>query len=189
MLSRRLTLGDIPLIVLFTLSWAVITWIAVHYDSGEPRRSVGTVIPNDFPVLVISQSGGSYYAKILPKYSLEEYIAELKSYTFLVPEGKADELNKQVARGYRFDDDRFEVRELPHGKQYLKVVWHWRGATIVETGWYIAEHKSFVPKYYQSNGIPFIRALFWSPFTLVGNILLWVVGWFAYSRIKHRRAA
>ena len=188
MLSRPLTLRDIPLILLFVMSWAVITWIAVHYDSPEPRTPVGQEIPSDFPVLVISPDGESRYAKIVPHFDLEEYTSGLKDYSFLVPAGKANELNGQVARGYRYDDDRFEVSELPNGKQYLKVVWHWRGATIVETGWYVAESKSFVPKYYQSSGIPMMRALLWSPFTLIGNILLWWIGAFVYRGVKRRQA-
>lgn len=189
MLTRPLTIRDIPLILLFVVSWAAITWIAVHYDSPDPRTPVGANIPDDFPVLVISSTGESYSAKIVPNYDLDEYTSKLKDYSFLVPAGKASDLNGQVARGYRYDDDRFEVSELPHGKQYLKVVWHWRGATIVETGWYVAERKSFVPKYYQSGGIPMMRALLWAPFTFVANVILWLIGGFAYRRIRRRQAA
>lgn len=186
MLSRPLTPRDIPLILFFVLSWAVITWSA-DYSSPGPRIPVGATIPDDFPVLVISSTGESLYAKIVPNDSLEAYVSGLKSYSFLVPRGKTRELNQQVARGLG-DDDRFEVSELPNGKQLLKVVWHWGGGCYVETGWYIAERRSFIPKYHQSNAIPILRVLlYWGPFTLLANILLWVVGRFVYRRIRRRR--
>ena len=175
----------LSLIILFLMSWGVMTWIIAHYPTPE-RMPVAAMIPTGFPVLVISPAGSSYHAEIIPNSRLDDYISGLDSYTFLVPEGKADDLNKQVATGLRYEDC-FEVRELAKGKQSLKVVWHWRGDTIEEIGWYVAGSTSFVPKYYQSGKVPLFRATLGAPLILMAEVLLWLAGVLVYRRLKRRQ--
>ena len=98
--SNREGIRLLSLISLFFMSWAVMTLIVAYYPTPE-RMPVGAIIPTGFPVLVISPSGSSYHGEIIPNSRLHDYISGLESYTFLVPEGKADELNKQVATGLR----------------------------------------------------------------------------------------
>lgn len=184
--STRRVVRSILLISMFLTSWAAMTWIAVRYRTPE-RIPVGTRIPREFPVLVISPGGSLYHVEIIPNVRLEEYVSGLRDYTFLVPKGRAGELNKRLAKGLRYEDN-FEVRELPHGKQYLRVTWHW-GATVthVETGWYVAESRSFIAKYYQSTVTPIDKVFLWSPFTLMANVLLWSAGMLVHRRVKRRQ--
>lgn len=172
------------LTVLFMISWVVTTRLAVHSNSTGGRMPVVDRIPDEFPVVVMSPSqGSSSFARILPHRKLKEYTASLESYSFLVPEGQAEELNRRLARGKRCEN-RFEVSRLPQGKQYLKVVYHWE--VYEETGWYVADDKSFTPRYYQSGALPFIADIMWAPYTLLGNIIVWAMGIWIYRRARRR---
>src|SRR5512145_1126850 len=73
---------------------------ALQTQPYTQRRPVLKVIPESFPVLVVSheKNSAALQAKIVQYWALKNYLRSVPSYSFLVPESKDDELNEQLDR-------------------------------------------------------------------------------------------
>ena len=124
---------------------AVVLWVLVQFITIKvlmsPKKEVGIKIPNMFPVLVITPGEGdeTYKADRLYYKDLGDFINKNPEYTFLVPEGQDDHLNRTLHGG-------IEVKELSDGRQSLEV--KMTSGESWCTGWYDATDKGIFPKYH-----------------------------------------
>jgi hypothetical protein len=145
-------------------------------------------LPAKFPILVVTHDGAkrSYEAEIVYKESLDAFLASHPSYTFLVPEGLDESLQKEIYsrcrcspgyRGDRYDWQaghwfaHFKVERRSKDRQSLRVECTWDDDRK-NVGWYEATDKEVIPKsylFYFGPGVAiyegtralFIAALIW----------------------------
>lgn len=114
------------------------------------KQEVRENIPDMFPLLILTPREGnrSYEAQLIYKQDLEDFLKKNPRFTYLVPKGQENYLNKEIAKKYPWQAE-FKVEQLPDGKQFLEVVYQWDD-DHGNRGWYEATDKEFFPKYYQS---------------------------------------
>lgn len=185
----------LPLIVFVAVMLAVLIPVDMAITRFVPkfgRYSIGSKIPDQFPVLVVksTKSGNEHKAVIVEYSRLKGYLKSVENYSFTVPRESVEELNKQVAaREDPFGHSRnngFEVEPLPHGKQRIVV----RGGSTMEdrnTGWYIADAHRIKPEYHQ-NYYSGEKAFYTAPYMLGAVCLAWYIAW-RFSRHLDRRQA
>lgn len=123
----------------FAGDWAV-------KEKEKFKQAVGENIPAEFPVLVITPDEGNekHKAQLVYKKDLEDFLKKNVTYTYLVPEGQDDYLNKEIAKKYPWQAG-FKVKQLPDGKQFLEVVYQWDD-DHANRGWYEATDKQIFPE-------------------------------------------
>jgi hypothetical protein len=143
-------------IILFIVTFFVVySTVFQHYQKDFQKVAVtGKKIPELFPVLVITPGPRSeeYHAKKLYYRDLDDYLAEHKEYSFLMPEGQDEWLNEELSRKSGVSTGppqvHFSVERLSDGRQYLEVYHTW-GRDRDNNSWYEATAKEIVPKYHQ----------------------------------------
>jgi len=158
------------------------------------RKQVGSDIPDQFPVLVVSPGQGKHptTARILFHDELESYLSKSPHTSFLVPEGLEGQLNGQVASQMRpgvRGTDSFTVRRLADGRQELKVIRNWGVEKMpwIDTGWYFATANGFTPKYYSVGTFPGFALIPCVVPAFILNGVAWAIGALVFRSIKRRR--
>lgn len=142
-----------------------ITFFRIHArDFKEPVLEDS--IPDQFPVLVLIRSeDNEYEPHMVSNQNLEDFLAQLEDYTFLVPDGQQKSLNAQIQdrersnmRGFVWESPEpwsawFKVEQLDAETQMLEVFSTWDHDRS-NKGWYEAREKEFVPLEYESFSVP-----------------------------------
>lgn len=109
-----------------------------------------------YPVVVVRPTGegGKCTAAVVSmQYGISEYMRDHPGCQFLVPKGKSDDLNSQLAEESRRRDlpaDELRVVSLVDGRQSIRATLRWHGGLNADTAWYIAERWRIIPQYASS---------------------------------------
>ena len=185
----------LPILFIVTMS----VFALPIFSRIEPtyKREVKGNIPRNFPILVITpaDANNNCQAHILYKEDLNDFLANSRQYTFLVPEGQAEKLNEVILKncGIKTGDmnsdsqypkrERFKVTPLANGRQLLEVE-HSSG-DIKNVGWYETDGKEILPKFHKNYFGPGV-AMLALPWAFLANIIVWGVGLYFYIRRRKR---
>jgi hypothetical protein len=191
----------ILLLVLFIITLVVVSLPIFKVVDGRFKEEVINDIPRLFPILVItpSKEGNDIEGQIIYKEKLDEFLANNREYTFLVPQGQAEKLNQvflQKCRmrtgGYDWDSpipwyEYFKVKQVENNRQQLEVFCTWDDDRV-NVGWYETDGKEIFPKFYKfyfGPGVCFIVL----PLGFAANVFIWGIGLYFYKRYRKRRLA
>lgn len=182
------------LALLIPVSFIVILYITLLFMVAQSKHPVGAIVPQNFPVLVITQIEDRQYSPQMVLWGdLQDFLNKNPQYTYLVPEGMEDVFNKDIqskCQAYsRRNTDRwwsasFMVKRLANGRQSLEVHCTWDDDVINE-GWYEATDKEIFPKYYRVYSQHLLFRAFFVTFFLTA--LFWIIGLKVYDRIRKKR--
>lgn len=195
--DHKACLAASGMFITFLITWglamigSVFLLELVHMRTGTRLVSKRTM-DYRFPVLVVTPSsdGGCASDIVCYRGELEYYLKEHPKYSFLVPAGKIDEVNRQLAKQ---SDDRRGGRQTVKilwqrkDKQYIRVNGDLGEELVARTGWYVADSRSMTPR----QELIFRGRLCAFEAMPVGtflNLVGWAIGASIYGRRKARRA-
>lgn len=175
LLERISMLSRAARVLLVSLAFTITLMALIYSDVSLARRKdrVTHDVPGTFPVLLVCKSApaDSTVARIVYYRDLADETRSSNA-SYLVPLGLDAKLNAQIAVKRKL----FEVKRLTTKKQYITVINRDSRGTGSEIGWYIASSNSITPKYYQEKSNPRLVAILDLPFTLLANVILWLIG-------------
>lgn len=186
--------------VSFPIGCLVVTKNLVNLEIEKATVTVTDDIPSRFPILITWQSDQELRAATVYHRDLEEFTANLKAFSYLVPEGQAAYLNKALAqqsrsatKPYNFDWEsaqpwsaRFKIIEqFPDGSQRLEVESTWDDDRD-NVGWYTAHRQKIVPERYLSVFGPGL-ALGQLPIAILITSGIYIAGFIVVHRVRKRR--
>ena len=125
-------------------------------------------------IITPGEGDATYKAERLFYKDLGDFINKNPEYTFLVPEGQDDHLNRTLHGG-------IEVKELSDGRHSLEVI----KAVHSEyrcTGWYDATDKEIFPKYHNCSHDMWLILIF-GPFFLISTFIIYSIYKFLDKKI------
>lgn len=165
------------LIIIFAASW--------KYFEKQAEENVLNTEPEYFPVVVITPDKSELvFAKDLDKYEKEN-----PNYSFLIPNGKEDLINKQLnddqIRRHGKGTTRISAKTVAEGKQEVEF-------EIIGDGLFLSRYeatdKEMKPLMFKSSGPMFVMfpcgATFF--FGFIGFLLLRCIIWFIKGRQKRK---
>lgn len=176
-MNPKLTLRSIPYIFLFIVTFALLTYLLTAYDWNK-RDRIGTSIPDEYPVLVMSRSDRAkpYRADVVQYSKLVSYTRSVRDYTFLVPDN-AKQMPLRCSRTAAWGLQTFNVEKRDRDRQFINVA-QLCGHDSVRLSWYTAEPKRIKPSYYRCAFLPPFMAVLSAPFALIINTVMWLfIGW------------
>lgn len=172
---------------------AVSSLVIPKLDARE-IRPVGPKAPDQFPIVVVTRtSSGQPSATVIFNEKLAEFLSRNPDASYLIPLEHRDQLRAAIEAFTRshgiadapLDWATFEVRALGNGRQELQVEGR-PDDDIVNTGWYEATDKTFIPlrhRFYFGPGMGLGFMLIVVPVAVVLNLAGWLLGF----RILRRR--
>lgn len=193
---RRIVIVIVGLLLFYGSHFAI-SRALIRFYPRPGRHTVEGVSP--LPVVVISRSPvkGSYQASAVFRYALDGYLKTLGSYSFLIPKGEIDRVNKQLAeqvysreKGFFGPSSVEVIATLDTSRQSLRVTGTYgepaHPATV--TGWYIASKKGFTPRYIRSfSPSRFHAAMYLLALPL--TVILWALGISLYLKTWRKRGS
>lgn len=177
------------LIVLFFTTFFTVNSFFFKAEEEQTKKIVGSDIPASFPILVVTQdfANKNYKVDIIYFSKLPNFKKENPNYSFLVPQGYDDKLNKELHhKSQLYDYNKgeywnaaFKVERLKNGKQFLEVEYD-EDDDRKNIGWYEATEKDVFPKYHKSYFGPGL-SLGILPKSFAITALIWVVGFLIYN--------
>jgi hypothetical protein len=185
--------------IFFIITMLIISIPVFSLVEWSCKREVKGEIPGGFPILVItpSKESNECEGQIIYKKHLNDFLANNREYTFFVPEGQAERLNKEILKKCavgtgNFNSgsqnpwlERFKVTPIANGRQLLEVESE-LDDDYKNVGWYETDGKEIFPKFHKwflGPGLA-MGALYYAFFL---NIVVWAAGLIVFVIYKKRR--
>lgn len=180
LVSAFLIVAFMPGIVAITLPLTKIR--KQQFEAGLTKHRVNASTASCmFPVLCIEQLKDGQYQPLIRNHVNASKLAD-GDCRFLVPKEKEAQWKRKLRvnpEPYTHHGS-FEVKRLPDGKQYFKVIYSWRSGMYSQAGWYIANAKHIYPQYEDEYAIGWLPR--YGSFAIIGYIVLWGLAWRRNSR-------
>lgn len=192
-------IATVLLLILFLLTWAAImtSLLGMRYD--DQKKKVGNTVAKNFPVLILTPTGGAHKPWILYYSELAQFKHDHPEHSFLIPENEQSDLSQEVSRWgrddanqpaaqARFQGPTFHVENQKPEYQLIQVDARVKGDKDPNVGWYEATAKGVTPLCHQSynrNAVA-IEALI---IGFLANSTFWCVVIYANLASRKRRQA
>lgn len=172
------------------------------FKLAEQNRTVEIKdkIPDMFPVLVTWKDNQKFKTTTVYYKDIEAFTKKLNNYSYLVPEGQEESLNKALIqqsrsqqKPYNFDWEspnpwfaRFKVlKHFSDGSQLLEVESTWDDDRK-NIGWYKAYDRKIIPEKHLLYFGPGVAMVAFLPALLI-TIIVWAIGVFVVHLLNKRK--